>query len=623
LHTPLLDPFIINGRTLAGLQAKLAAAGATPILTAIDDSTLRLPRLSVKSADQVLHQATWARQRLNLHSYSGDDREFIDDIVIKGIKEPPIVVPVNFDAGASGASWVLEAVDGARRTTASHEIMATIIGESNPRLATQHWADGKGSFKIRDMTGADVLRARERLQFDSSLLDALFPETVGHSAQDKIREATWIRTVTSRSSAVRAFHRVRTCHAFVVLHVEAFDQHAHKQPAWHVVHDAVRQRHMPKAAPKQWNHQDVWALYALDLVDALVQDGHLNDSQREALLNPAAVTIREAPSAIYRNRLVAIADFAAKACAYDFRSLTNAVLAKSQERQHSHERAQIIGAHARLMIDRHEDAVGASIASTITSICRHRVFYKTECHPLGNKYKWFNMIDKDPAELHEAALRELVTTYKQTPEEREKVGGFGPHQRALGFLGGLALIMNPQLIKLDENLTRTGRGGRGGRPTDIGKNDPDALLQRMMRSPTGIAELHSILTATIHGESVEVDGPAALTETRLRTSYLTGVNRLNETARATAADEAVDQDPLIVWDRLIDQLKDAIGDLTEHVDVMRKHELTGEFTSLAFEEQGMSPEIAAALMPKLSGVSEFLAQAGAFGRIAGGRAGQR
>jgi hypothetical protein len=625
LHSPLVEPSLINGRTLAWLQATMASAGRVAVLQAVDAETLGLPRLLVNSADQVLEQVDQARRRLGLNAYSGDDREFIDDLLLKGVKEPPLVVPFHVDAGEAGSGWVLEAVDGARRTTATHEILATLTG-LDARLATRHWSTGKGGYSIRDMTGADVLKVRQLLNFESGILTGLFPKAWGNSAKDQERVAVWKENIAAHSPAVRAAHRVRTYFAFVVLHVDAFDPTSHMYPSWHVVNDAVRQRHMPRAAAKQWESQDVWALYAMDLIDALVQRGAITNDQREALLNPVAVGFEDivpvSAKRPYRNRLVAIADLAAKGCTGDTTELANLVLANNQERRHSHERGQIIGAQARLMIGLHEEADGASIASTITSMCKDRLFYKVDSHPLS--VKWPEVINKDPAELLTGALRELGTRYNQDVEVRREVGPFGPHQRALGFLGGLALTINPKLMIEDEHLTRTGRGGRGGRDGAIGRHEPAVLLRYMMASDEGLIQLAEIVNSSTLAEPViPVDRTgSALTETKLRADFLPKAGELSGTFGATAEDKAVESDPLDVWGLMTDALTGMVIQLTEHIKQMKTHELNGSNQGLAVEQQGLPPEVVDNLKPMLGEVSDFLFDAGAFGRIAQRRPGR-
>ncbi|MGH3697635.1 MAG: hypothetical protein ACRDRX_27265 [Pseudonocardiaceae bacterium] len=626
LHSPLVEPSLINGRTLAWIQATMASAGKVAVLQAVDAETLRLPRLLVNSADQVLDQSDQARRRLGLIAYSGDDREFIDDILLKGVKEPPLVVPFHIDAGEPESGWILEAVDGARRTTATHEILATLTG-LDARLATRHWSTGKGEYSIRDMTAADVLKARQLLTFESGALTGLFPKAWGNSAKDHERVTAWEQNIAAHSPAIRAAHRVRTYFAFVVLHVEAFDATSHAHPSWHVVNDAVRQRHMPKAAAKQWQSQDVWALYAMDLIDALADRRVIGNDQREAFLNPAAVGFEDifpvSAKRPYRNRLVAIADLAAKGCTGNTIELANLVLANNQERRHSHERGQIIGAQARLMIGLHEEADGASIASTITSMCKDRLFYKVESHPLSTK--WTEVISKDPAELLTGALGELRTRYNLSIDDRREVGSFGPHQRALGFLGGLALTISPALTSEDEHLTRTGRGGRGGRDATIGRHEPAVLLRTMMASDEGLTQLAVIVNSCTLAEPViPVDRAGSpLTETKLRTDFLPKAGESKDIFGATAEDRAADSDPLDVWELMTDTLTRMVKQLAVHVNQMKAHELNGFNGGLAFEQQGLPPEVADTLKPMLGEVSGFLFDAGAFGRIAQRRPGRQ
>ena len=626
LHTPLVEPSLINGRTLAWLQATMASAGKTAVLQAVDAETLQLPRLLVDSADQVLEQSNKARLRLGLNAYSGDDRDFIDDLLLKGIKEPPLVVPFHIDAGEAGSGWILEAVDGARRTTGAHEILATLTG-LDARLATRHWSTGKGGYLIRDMTAADVLRARQLLNFELGVLTGLFPKASSNSAKDEERVDAWKQKIAAHSPAIRAAHRVRTYFAFVVLHVDAFNPTSHAHPSWHVVNDAVRQRHMPKAAAKQWESQDVWALYAMDLIDALAACGAISNDERQALLNPAAVDFEDivpiSGKRSYRNRLVAIATLAAKGCTGSTKDLANLVLANNQERRYPHERGRIIGAQARLMLGLHEEADGASIASTITSMCKDRLFYKIDMHPLS--IKWTDVISKDPEQLLTGAVGELRTRYNQSVEERREIGPFGPHQRALGFLGGLALIINPALTIEDENLTRTGRGGRRGRDATIGRHEPAVLLRYMMGSVEGLRQLVDIIKCcTLAEPKIPVDQTGfQLTETKLRADFLPKAGELAGAFGATAEDRAAEADPLDMWVLMTDTLTQMVIQVTHHVKQMKTHELNGSNRSLAVEQQGLSPEVVDNLRPMLGEISEFLSEAGAFGRIAQRRPGRQ
>ncbi|MFD6218331.1 hypothetical protein, partial [Nocardia salmonicida] len=583
-----------------------------------DADELCLPRLLVNSADQVIAQAQEARRLLGLADYRNDDREFIDDLLLKGVKEPPLVVPFLLDAGERGSGWLLQAVDGARRTTAAHEILQTLGAGAAHKAAVHHWSDGRGGSTIRDMTAADVVAARQLLCFEHAPLTGLFPLAVGRSVQDAERVAAWRRNVAHGSLAIRAAHRVRTYFAFVVLHVEAFSPGAFANPTWHVVNDAVRQRHMPKAAAKQWELQDVWALYAIDVLDELEGRGFIDSVQQNALLNPAAVDLVDTTPITadrsYRNRLVAIAHFAAMVCTGATADLTNTVLTKNQERIHSHERAQIVGAQARILLGLHDVADGASIAATITSICKHKIFYKLKCHPLSAK--WPNMITKSPDELLERAVQELRTQYNQDPADRADVGGYGPHQRALGLLGGLALVINPVLRTNDEHLTRTGRGGRGHRPGDIGRQDPPLLLQRMMETDEGLAQLAEAIRATTssYPEMPRDRFGTELTETHLRSGFLP---KLGESPATPVRNWVDELDGLTAWGMMAGDLRMMVARLAEHVEEMRKHELKeGAVQGFALHLQGLPTDDVKAMRPSLSTVADFLSEAIVFGKFA-------
>ncbi|MFI2279616.1 hypothetical protein [Nocardia beijingensis] len=618
LHSPMVAPSVINGRILAQTQATMSKGGRVPILRAVDAGTLRLPRLVVDSADQVITQAEEARRLLGLADYRNDDREFIDDLLLKGVKEPPLVVPFLIDAADRGSGWLLQAVDGARRTTATHEILHNLGAGAAYKAAVHHWSDGRGGSAIRDMTAADVVSARQLLCFENAPLRGLFPLAAGRSVQDADRVAAWKRNVAAGSLAIRAAHRVRTYFAFVVLHVEAFAPADFPNPVWHVVNDAVRQRHMPKAAAKQWDPQDVWALYAIDVIDELGSRGAIDSVQQNALLNPAAVDLVDTMPVVgdraYRNRLVAIAHFAALVCTGATVELTNAVLAKNQERIHSHERGQIVGAQARILLGLHNLADGASIAATITSICKHKVFYRLPCHPLPTK--WPHVIAKSPDELLERAVHELYTQYNQDAADRADVGGYGPHQRALGLLGGIALVINPALRASDEHLTRTGRGGRGHRPGDISRQDPPILLQRMMETDEGLAQLAEVIRATTSPTPrIPRDRfGTELTETQLRTVFLP---KLGEAPEELVQDWDDELDGLTAWGMMAEGLRTGIAGLANHVEQMRKLELKeGAVQGSVLQLQGLPSEDVDALRPQLSAVADFLTEAKVFGEFA-------
>ncbi|SER40228.1 hypothetical protein [Actinokineospora terrae] len=620
LHSPVVEPSMINGRILAQTQAAMAGEEHAPVVRAVDAEALRLPRLLVDSADQVRHQADEARRllSLDLYKYKGsDDREFIDDLILKGVKEPPLVVPFHLDAGESGSGWLLKAVDGARRTTASQMILHSLTGR-DARFAMRHWSDGKGNLEIRDMTATDVLLARRLLTFEESSLTGLFPMASGHTARDQERQDQWRQTIAVRSPAIRAAHRVRTYFAFVVLDVEAFGGATFPHPAWQVVNDAVRQRHMPRAAAKQWAANDVWTLYAIDLIEEFASRGIVDEVERAALLNPRAVDFADitpvSPERPYRNRLAAIAHLATLACTGDTVDITNQVLAENQERRHSHERGQIVGAQARLLLGLHADADGNSISSTITSMCKDKVFYRLDLHP--GAMTWAHLIGGSPEDLLAGAIGDMVQRYVQKPADRAEVGPFGPHQRALGFLGGLALVTNPRLLELDEHLTRTGRGGRGGRASTIGRHEPAVLLRHMMSSDEGLRQLAEIVRATtLPVPRVPADADGALTETRLRTEFLPELGQSAKDVRFVPHEDT-GLDPRVVWLMMSDQLEELVEGLTEHVAQMRGHEFDDRVVGPALELEGLPVEVVDPLKLKVNELAEFLADASAFWRIA-------
>ncbi|RJQ73666.1 hypothetical protein D5S17_23840 [Pseudonocardiaceae bacterium YIM PH 21723] len=625
LHVPLVDACIINGRKQAVVQAEMAKAGLRAIPGAVDSTVLRLPCLKVDSADQVLEQSRVARHELDLLDRNGEQKDFLDQLSDEGVKVPPLIVPFQIDGGDEGRSWSLQAVDGARRTTGSQELVGRVTGASG-RLSNRYWSTGKGSYQLRDMAVADIAAVRSWLTFPNSEQQGLFPSAPSTRRVGATVISGWLRDVAARSPEVRSFHRVRTYHAMVIFHVEPFDSDRSVNPVWEVVYDAIAQRHNPKVAPQPWEERDLWALYAMDLLERLCGDGKLTEEAYRALLNPHANDLVDRPVVSgrpYRNLLVAIADLVGKSCLDTCEDLANKVLEANKEKPSTASRGKMVAMHARLLLPgiykgregKYKKSQLDSIVATIASLSKDDVFYLSEKHPLDRK--WPSYIHLDPAVLLDEALGELVTRYNQASEHRVAAGPFGPHQRALGFLAALALTVNPVLVQLNENLTRTGRGGRGRRDVLLGRQDPAVLIRKMMSTPEGLRTLEGILKSTTSPKwsILEASPGVPLTETYLRDRYLPkigdGPDR-GEFDDGQPPEELADES--VTWQRHVDSLERAIADLGKHVAEMESHKLTNSDgdTEIAYKVVGIYPDNADRLKAKLASVTDFVTKAGVF-----------
>lgn len=607
VNTPMLYPWLLNGRALRRMGAELRGASRI-VTTATDHGVLPLPTMRVAGPEAVLDVVGAQRRLLGLESYTAtgakkEKRDRVDSIVQFGVLEQPDVVLVQMTSD-SGSAWVAQAAEGAQRLFSAQVAMDQLASRSVGMLASEHWLSGEP--ELRDVTAADLQHLAGELKFPASAAAGYFP---GRDTKD------WLDTTAENTPAAVAFQLLRTMEINLIIAVEpdkqvtADEQH----PVASTIQEMIRSYHVPGKAKDQWALADVQGLIAIGAVDELLESGRVSADDRSNWLAETLPDWDASPSRLVTvARLVATltAQHAAPSAGGGEDSLltVNRHLKVNGQRVHSDERARVAAAQAIIAFGSSNSGKENTLAASIVGAFHHAWFWKTDEHPGG---RWPALLTTPLKELVAKALAEAAGS--TSPET------CGPAQRALAALGGLALMSNPGLLADDKALTRTARGG-GGKATTVKASDPHMLLAAMVREERGINQLHDAVVAlTANAEpTIPLDREDAheLDEFYLRAMWL------GETTKK-------EDNPLAEFARQVKELADAIGEGSAKADFLREA-LPGDLLGLersddddtslwdeaVYERIGIDEQTADAALPALQRLVEFFTTGKALARAA-------
>jgi len=600
-HTPLVAAALINGRMLSRVGRRLPED--TPVLTTASGTHPRVPALEVVNADHA-YRITEAQQRVEmLRDYRKEDQDFIDSLALEGVITAPVVAPFHISDASGNAGYLVQTDDGWRRLTASRGTLSEILGV-NADLTYRHWENDDGTMTVRSHTADSVRRSLGWLRFiGSDKSNLLYP--AGRNAKSIER---WMTDVADKNPDVRAFHRMRTVDIELVVSIRPRPG----KSIFDVFYIDMAGRHVPGLSAKDWDKASVEGVVAVRAIDTLRDRAFVNDGERAVWLGEISVATKDAShdAVPFRNRLVAgtalMAALTTDGHKPGRRQVTRNALVEHGLPNHPDRAAAVAAAQAAVVFEVDGTAEVGQVTSTLMSLFKHASLWKAGSHP--GEYRWFDLIDEDPADLHDNAVEEIGQRFDLLDKH---AGALGPHQRAMVALAGVAHITNRELLRENDSMTRTGRGGRD----NVLKSDPIVVLMRMAQTVDGLAQCLAIIKAATRGTPVVPVDPitgADMTETWLRKAYL-------DTDEADDAEDA-GEDPLepeARWwadiDNVLERAENLEGIVTEMmadrrvpVDLLGEDESYDEAMSpLMFERYGVPSEIAEKIVDAVSPVTKF------------------
>lgn len=496
VNTPLLLPWLINGRALRRLAAKLR--GETTVLTAAHDhDQLALPVMDIAEVDQVMSLVSAQRELLGFDAYKTGTPpgRLMESLAVNGVLDPPDVVFAQLTT-PDGSCWTAQTIEGTQRLFGSQHLLELLSGRDVTGLLTRRWLESGN--RLRDLTGADLADLPEQLTFpDSEAAAQYFP---GRDV------TTWLDTVATDRVEAIAWQLLRTMTINLVIAVEPSERtrDQYDQPIAATIQEFIRAYHVHGKAKTEWSGDDVDGLAAISVIDRFTDQERIEPWRRRAWLGQDKLTW-DGPvggSGADANRLLETVRLIAGltvqgACpspgGEPSLAAVDAVLRENSVRVHAHERARVATAQAIMVLDYYATGSENQVKAALQATFRDPLFWNTEKHKAGN---WTDMLGVPIAELTDKAVAELAGL----PQDFDVVTDCGPAQRALAALGATALIVNPVLLKADQALTRTGRGG-GGKATNVSAADPSSLIKKMIVDRRGLQQLHNAVISLVAGRT--------------------------------------------------------------------------------------------------------------------------
>ncbi|MDT0116591.1 hypothetical protein Q9R20_06265 [Microbacterium sp. PRF11] len=626
VNTPLLFPWLLNGRALRRMGKELRGGSTRLVTTAEDHPAVALPLMRVGNPESVVETVSAQRRLLGLSSYAtaeADKKARIHSIVQFGVLDPPDVVMTQL-VSDGGSAWVAQAAEGAQRLFSALCGMDAITNRSVSNIATDRWFTG-GEPNLRDMAPEDLATLPDALEFGATGARGYVP---GNDV------ATWLETIAVTSPAAVAFQLLRTVEVNMIIAVQpdpvvtAELEH----PVSGTIQELIRSYHMPGKSKEQWKDPDVFGLIAIGAIDEMLSKSRITAEERSAWLGErpvawsgAMVTEDELPGNRLAMAVKLLGIFTAQGAmpadenGPDGQKIVNTHLRLNSARAYPNVRADVAAAQVIAALALDGSGYEGSVQAALSATFRHAFFWKTSEHPGG--VSWTTKLGTPIAKLIEEAQAERAAA--EGSDNRDLAG---PAQRALAALGGVALMTHPGLLAGGEAITRTGRGA-GGKNADISASDPSMLLRAMAHSDRGLTQLGDAVVSLIASEQYTIpldrvdDEP--LTDRYLRELWLPlgkdedpgePVNVQTEFARLckqladALAERSMDAD------RLRTILPGAVMGLAEPAaGEERPADLWGE---AVYEMQGVDEKVVEDVLPVLQSLVDFFQVGKAYSRAA-------
>lgn len=611
VNTPMLMAWLVNGRALRRMASKLKGE-VKVVTTTSDHPVFGLPTMQVQDADQVMDLLDTQRELLGLDSYTSQNKEFLDPLARQGVLNPPQIIFTELIDAGGRTTWTAEAMEGARRVFGSQLLMNELMGRSDAAsLATEHWFDGG----IRDLTPDDLRRLDQELLFASTDAAGYLP---GRDARD------WLENAAHHDRAAVTWQLLRTMRVDLVLAVSPTERTTKRfpNPVSAVVQEFIRSQHVPNKTKRQWALADVAGLAAITIIDRFDQEDLIPSASREVWLGQTQTSwdasYRDADSSTNRLmeavRLIAaltVQSAVTTADGHDGLRYVNETLTENAMPVSPKERARIAASQAVIVLDQANSPWENALAAMLEATFKDPMFWRGSEHPGGN---WTDLLGTPLEELVVQAAAEL------TSMNRDGDDPFGPAQRALAALGGVALASNPKLLVAGDALSRTGRGG-GGRRADVSAADPPRVLGAMLRSRRGLDQLYDAIydLIAVHEPIVPGDRETGdeLTDIWLREQWL-----------GNGRSDPEEEDPRSVYLRILhdivlkqreswdaaDRLRTATDETIIHPDLPDTDQSAG--AEILFETIGVPVDLADQARTLLRDLEDFFVEGRAFGKTA-------
>jgi hypothetical protein len=520
VNTPMLTPWIINGRALRRLAAKIH--GETAIITsARDHARMTLPVMDVADANQVVGLVHTQRELLGLDSYKSntDQGNLMESIAVNGVLDAPDVVYTQL-VSPTGSCWTAQTIEGTQRLFASQQLMDLFTTRDVNSVLTNRWF-GSAKSALRDLTPVDLKVLPEQLKYPDSPIGAK-----GFFPSKDIK--TWLDTVATNDPEAVSWQLVRTMTINLVIAVEPANRtvETHPQaPVSAVIQELIRAYHVKGKARSGWLQADVDGVVAISVIDLFRKQERIEDWRRSIWLgqqptaysNPLDGKNHDANQLVETVQLIAALTVHGACAGWGVGNNlgeVDVIVKDNGMRVHAHERAQVATSQAIMVLELGTSGNENQVAAALQATFRDPVFWKAYEHPA----LWTDKLKVPLAELREKALAELEAAGPDSDHA-------GTHQRALAALGITALIVNPALLDKKDAVTRTGRGGGGHTGVIVSAADPSSLVKRMIVSPRGLEQFYNAVVALTVADTPMVpkdsqDPSMDLTDFELRRLWL-------------------------------------------------------------------------------------------------------
>ena len=614
VNTPLLLAWLINGRALRRLAARLKGA-IKVVTTTTDHPQFSLPSMQIEDADQVLELVDVQRELLSFQRITSENRDFVGTIATQGVLTPPEIVFCELRATGGGSAWTAQAMEGARRTFAALLILSLFMGRGDAAtLATQHWFSGAGD--MRDLTPQDLHVLDETLLFADTDAAGYFP---GRDPR------VWLDNVAKHQPAAVAWQLLRTMRVNMVIAVDPTERSRQRypQPVSAVVQEFIRSQHVPGKSKRQWDVADVAGQAAIAIIDRFDQEDRIahgsrsvwlgeTDTRWDALYEGASTSTNRLVEATRLIAALTTEGAITIATGQDGLRYVNDTLRDNAMPVSPKERARVAASQAVVILDQSDSGRENALAATLESTFRDPMFWKTSEHSGGN---WTALLGEPLETLATQASAESEAMRLARTDE-----SFGPAQRALGALGAVALAANPEMLAKGDALSRTGRGG-GGRKAKVSAADPPRLLAEMLRDQHGIDQLVDAILALVAVRQpiapVDRHTGEKLTDLELRKVWLGDGRRPgdHEDPQQSYLDmlHEILKRQRLSWDEA-ERLRTATTETIFEPDL--PEDQRSEDAEVLFETIGVPADLAEEARTLLRSLEEFFVDGRAFGRAA-------
>jgi hypothetical protein len=613
LHAPLLLPWLINGRALRRLTAKLRHE-AELLTGATDHPTLSLPRMHVEGPGQVLEMVDTQRELLGYEQYTGEQRDLVDSIASHGVLDPPDVVFTEVESSA-GSTWTGQTAEGAQRLFADQLGMRVLSNRDVAGLATRHWL--APTIQLRDLRPGDLADLAEALTFPDSEAAAFFP---GKDPR------TWLATTAAEQPAAVAWQLMRTITVNAIIAVEPNSRARSRfeHPVAATVQELIRRYHVNGKSKANWPQADVDGVVAISLIDTFRDQDRITADDRAVWLgqrvltwsNPLDGTGEDANLLASTVRLIAC--LTVQGATRDAQGVDGLTLVQDELRDNGvHrpgpiDRARMAVAQALMPLDLHNSGDENQISAALQALFRDPLLWRGDEHVGGN---WTALIGLALPELEQKARAELAAL----PMVHEPTKHFGPAQRALGALGMTALIVNPAMLKAGVAVTRTGKGA-GGKAETVSAADPGKIVARMLADEAGIDHLVAAIQSLVINRNPTVptdeESDEQLTDFWLRQRWLGAAAAPRDDETPAAAYLRILKD--LVEVRLVEEasLGEWLREATSATVVGEEDDEDDQDVTPLYESIGVPDELADRAREALRNLDEFFAVGKAYARAA-------